>query len=124
MKRVLLPATLAVSVLLCAALGVWFAIARGVAATATAQGRLAGELLDANVPVDDALARTLLRPGIHLLLVDRASGVALDAANGGGIRPLAAGAAGAPPPEQPPPPGQNPPLRRPRAHSAHSYSHS
>jgi two-component system OmpR family sensor kinase len=109
MKRVLLPATLAVSVLLCAALGVRFAIARGVAATATAQGRLAGELLDANVPVDDALARTLLRPGIHLLLVDRASGVALDAANGGGIRPLAAGAAGAPPPEQPPPPGQNPP---------------
>jgi len=109
MKRVVLPATLAVAVLLCAAVGVWFAIAHAVATTAAAQGRLAGELLDANVPVDEALARTLLRPGLHLLLVDRANDVALDAANGGGIRPIAAGGAGVPPPEQPPPPGQNPP---------------
>lgn len=125
MKRVIVPATLAFAVLICAAVGVWLAIARGVAATAAAQGQLAGELLAANVPIGDDLARTLLRPGIHLFLIDRAKALVFDASTGGihqvqagadepgalpGAAPPGADAPGAPPANAPGgPPGADEP---------------
>jgi len=135
MKRVVVPATLAFAVLVCAAVGVWLAIARGVAATAAAQGQLAGELLAANVPIGDDLARTLLRPGLHLFLIDRSKALVFDASTGGihqvqagadepgalpgaappGAAPLGADAPGAAPADAPP--GAPPPDAPPRAGS-------
>jgi two-component system OmpR family sensor kinase len=107
MKRIVLQNTLAVAVLVCAAVGVWLAIAREVAATEAAQERLAGELLDANVPVGVNLARTLMRPGILLLVTDRAKRITVAAAGGTvGVHRLEAppGALEGPPDGGPPPP--------------------
>jgi len=115
MKRVVVPAALAVAVLVCAAAGIWLLIAREVVATAAAQGRLAGELLDAHVPIGEDLARTLIRPGIHLLLVDEVKGITFDAADGG-IHQVStrSGLPGGDPAEGPPP-GQGPPMQGPPA---------
>jgi signal transduction histidine kinase len=124
MKRVVVPATIAVGVLVCVAVGVWLAIARGVAATAAAQGQLAATLLDGNVPIGDDLARTLSRPGLHILLADPATRIVIDAPDDG-IHPLPPGSAArgeppaegqAPPAEAPPPlDGRPPPPGPPRA---------
>jgi len=106
MKRVVVPAALAVIVLLGCAAGVWVALVRSVATAMAAQSRLAGETLDANVPFTPALARTLVQPGLHVVMVDRATGTVLDATANGVIVRSPPGEGGGPPP---PPPGAPPP---------------
>jgi len=101
MKRILVSATVAVAVLTCAAAGTWIALVRGVASTMAGQARLAGELLDARTPPGDAMARTLVRPGIHVSIVDREAGTRIDAGSEGvTARPLPPG-----PPDFGGPPG-------------------
>ncbi|HEX3465798.1 MAG TPA: HAMP domain-containing sensor histidine kinase [Candidatus Elarobacter sp.] len=78
MKRNALFAAAAIAVLVCAAAGVWLAFVRSVADTMTAQARVADELLAADVPIDETFARTVLRPGIHVLAGDRRTGVVVD----------------------------------------------
>jgi signal transduction histidine kinase len=100
MRRSIVPATV-VLVVLAGAAGVWLLLVRGVSEATKAPGRLAGELLAAHVPVDERLARTLLQPGLHLTLVDRAAGVIIDAGSVGvSTHPLPPGAG---------PPGEFPP---------------
>jgi len=79
MKRVVVPALVAILILVCGALAAWIVAARIVVATIAAQARLAGELLDTHVPVSEVLARTLVRPGIHVVIVDPESGAVIDA---------------------------------------------
>ena len=95
MQRAAVPAAVAIVVLVCAAVVVWIGFVRSVADTMTAQARTAGELFDARVPAGEALARTLSRPGIHLLIADRRTGITVDAGSNG-VHVLPAG---------PPPPG-------------------
>jgi signal transduction histidine kinase len=111
MKRVVVPAALAVLVLLGCAAGVWVALVRGVAASMVAQSRLAGESLDADVPFTPALARALLAPGLRVVIVDRATRTVIDAGGSGVIvrTPPADGGAPPPPPGAPPPGGGFPP---------------
>lgn len=107
MNRVVVPAALAVLVLLGCAAGVWVALVRSVAGAMVAQSRLASESLAANVPFTPALARTLVQPGLHVVLVDRANGAVLDATAGGVIERPPPGGGGMMPP--PPPPMGGPP---------------
>jgi len=79
MKRVVVPALVAILILVCGALAVWIVTARVVQATIAAQGRLAGELLDARVPVSEVLARTLVRPGLHVVIEDPETSTLIDA---------------------------------------------
>jgi signal transduction histidine kinase len=79
----------------------------------SAQAHAAGELLDAHVPAGEALARSLLRPGLHVLIADSDAQTVTDAGNDGVItRPfppggfVAPGAAGF---EAPGPAGALPP---------------
>jgi signal transduction histidine kinase len=121
MNRVFLPAALAVLVLLGSAAGVWLALVHGVAAAMAAQAQLAGESLDARLPFTPALAQTLLQPGLHVVLIDRMNGTAIDAsASAIATRSIPAG--GPPPPPPPgapdtgaPPAGAPPPGQGPRA---------
>lgn len=109
MKRVVVPAALAAIVLLACAAGVWVALVGGVASAMAAQARLAGESLDANVPFTPALANTLLQPGLHVVLVDRGTGVVVDAtASGVIVRPPPENGAPPPPPPGAPQPGGEP----------------
>jgi len=117
MQRAALPAAVSIVVLVCAAVAVWIGFVRTIADTMTAQARTAAELFDARVPVGEALARTLLRPGIHLLITDRLAGTAVDAGSAG-IHVLPAGPwppdganDGSPP--APGPPGAGPPRHGP-----------
>jgi signal transduction histidine kinase len=120
MNRVLAPVALAVFVFLAAAAGAWLALVHGVATAMGAQAAVAGESLDANVPFTPALAQTLLRPGLHVILIDPASGNVVDADGSGVVvRPFQGNGALPPPPPgapspggQPPPPGQGPPARQ------------
>jgi signal transduction histidine kinase len=79
MKRVVVPALVASLLLVLGAIAVWIVAARVVGATIAAQGRLAGELLDARVPVSEVLARTLVRPGLHVVIEDPETGTLIDA---------------------------------------------
>jgi signal transduction histidine kinase len=79
MKRVVVPASVAILILVCGALAAWIVAARVVVATIAAQAHLAGELLDARVPIGEVLARTLVRPGIHIVIADPESGTVIDA---------------------------------------------
>ncbi len=111
MKRVVVPAALAAVVLLAVAAGVWVALVRGVAVAISAQSRLARESLDAGVPLTPALARSLLQPGLHVVLMDRDAGTVIDAtASAVIVRPQAGpGPGGLPGGPQGPPPGGGPP---------------
>jgi signal transduction histidine kinase len=112
MKRVVVPAALAVIVLLGSAVGVWVALVRGVATAMTAQARVAGDALDANVPFTAALARTLVQTGLRVVLVDHDAGRVIDA-TAGTVSVRAQPENGVPPPPPPgappPPPGAPPP---------------
>jgi signal transduction histidine kinase len=83
MKRFVLPATVAIAVLVCAAVAAWTVFVHGVADAMRAQARLAGDLLDANVPVGEGFARALLRPGVHVLAVDRRARIVVDGGSNG-----------------------------------------
>ena len=113
MNRVVVPAALAVLILLGSAAGIWVALLRGVATAMTAQSRLASETLDANVPFTPALARALVQQGLHVVLVDHNLGIVIDAtASGAIVRPGPGDGGqlpGAPPGAPPPPPGAPPP---------------
>jgi len=85
MKRVLVPAAAAILVLACAAAAVWIALVRGVAAALPVQAQLAQALLDARTPVGEAFARTLRQPGVHVFVMDRQTGLAIDAGSGGTV---------------------------------------
>jgi signal transduction histidine kinase len=125
MNRVVVPAALAVIVLLGSACGVWVALVRSVAAAMAAQARLAGESLDADVPFTPALARTLVQPGLRVVLFGRESGTVIDAtASAVVVRP--AGGAWPPPPGGPLPgaafpPGAAPP---PGAETPSAFAHA
>jgi signal transduction histidine kinase len=111
MKRVVVPAALAVIVLLVSAAGIWVALVRSVATAMSAQARLAGESLDANAPFTPALARTLLQTGLHVVLVDHLTGTFIDATAGAVTVRTQSENGGAPPPPPgapPPPPGAPP----------------
>jgi signal transduction histidine kinase len=117
MKRVVVPALVAILILACGAVVTWIVVARGIAATIAAQGRLAGELLDAHVPVSEVLARTLVRPGIRVAIADPETGRFIDGGDSvirtlplpaGGF-PGAPGLAPASPPFGGPPPFGAPP---------------
>lgn len=107
MKRAAVPA-LAIAVLVCAAVAVWIGLVRAVAETMTAQARVAGELLDGNFPVGEAFARSVVRPGIHLLAGDRRARIVVDAGSAG-VHTLPVGEDAAAPQEPPPPPNGGPP---------------
>jgi signal transduction histidine kinase len=111
MNRVVVPAALAVIVLLGSAAGVWVALVRGVATAMSVQSRVAGEALDANVPLTPALARSLLQPGLHVVLVDHGTGTVVDATAGAIVERTQPenGEPPPPPPGAPPPPGGPPP---------------
>ncbi len=83
MKRVLLPASVSIAVLVCAGVAVWIAFVHSVAETMTAQVRLADELLVAGVPTNEGFARTLLRPGVHVRIADRRARIFVDAGDAG-----------------------------------------
>jgi signal transduction histidine kinase len=116
MKRVVLIAAAAIAVLFCAAALVWSTLVHATASTVAEQARLAGELLDAKAPISDALASTLVRPGLHIFLLDRDTGLLIDG-SGGGITdhriPLGAGFPTDAAPRGGPPPGLQPPDDRP-----------
>jgi signal transduction histidine kinase len=118
MKRAVLPAV-TIAVLVCAAVAVWIGFVRAVAETMTAQARVAGELLDANVPVGEAFARSVLRPGIHLFAGDRRAGVVVDAGSAG-IQVLPTAQDGEP--RGAPPPGERPPHPGPLGSVALSFA--
>jgi signal transduction histidine kinase len=101
MKRAALFAAVATAVLVCAAAGVWIMLVRNIAETMTAQALVARELLDAGAPVGEGFARSVVRPGVHVLAADRRTGVVVDGGSAG-IRALRVprGAAG-PPPDEP-----------------------
>jgi signal transduction histidine kinase len=103
MKRAVLSAAVAIAVLLCAAVAVWFAFVHGVAETMRAQARVAEQLLDAKVPVGEGFARTVVRSGVHVLIGDRRTGTVVDGgSNGVRALPVPPGAprdAGPPPHE-------------------------
>jgi signal transduction histidine kinase len=111
MKRVVVPAVIAIVILAGVAAGVWFALRGSIAGAVTEQARLAGELLDAHVPVNESLVRSLVRPGLHVVLFDQQAGVVI-ASEGGGIavHPLPPDGIPAPggPPERPAPPPDAP----------------
>jgi signal transduction histidine kinase len=110
MYRVVVPAVLAVVVLLCTAAGVWFAHVRSVAVAVTTQSHVAAEVLDGNVGLTVAVARSLVQPGLHVVIIDRDSGSVIDA-NGAGVttRPLPGSPDGGGPPAFAfPPPGAPP----------------
>ena len=91
MRRLIAPATVILAVLACA-VGIWIFHVRDVGEATKTQGRLAGELLEAHVPLDERLARTLLQPGLHLTLIDRDAGIIIDAGSVGvSTHPLPAG---------------------------------
>jgi signal transduction histidine kinase len=106
MKRVVLPAALAVVVLFGCALGLWAGLVRSVAAAMSAQARLAGEALNANVPFTPDLARTLLQAGLRVVLVDHDAGTVIDATAGSVVvrSQPEPGTLPPPPPGAPPPP--------------------
>jgi signal transduction histidine kinase len=79
MKRVVVPAVVAILILACGALATWIVAARVVVATIAAQAHLAGEFLDTHVPASEVLARTLVRPGIHVVIADPENGAVIDA---------------------------------------------
>jgi signal transduction histidine kinase len=83
MKRAVFPAAVAIAVLLCAAAAVWLAFVHGVADTMSAQARVAEQLLDANVPVGEGFARTVVRSGVHVLIGDRRTGTVVDGGSNG-----------------------------------------
>jgi signal transduction histidine kinase len=110
MKRAVFPAAVAIAVLLCAAAAVWLAFVHNVAETMSAQARVADQLLDANVPVGEGFARTLVRSGVHVLIADRRTGTVVDGGSKGvRILPVPPGAIvpageprdGGPPPNAP-----------------------
>jgi signal transduction histidine kinase len=106
MQRAAVFAAVSIVVLVCAAVAVWIGLVRSVADTMTVQARTAAELFDARVPVGEALARTLARPGIHILIADRRSGIAVDAGSAGvHVLPAAPGFPDRPNDGNPPPPG-------------------
>jgi two-component system OmpR family sensor kinase len=83
MKRIIVPAIVAIVLLLCVAVGTWLTLVASVASAAALQARLGAELLDARIPIGIAMARTLARPGLHLTLVDRDAGIVVDAGSAG-----------------------------------------
>lgn len=109
MKRAVLFAAVATAVLVCAAAGVWILLVHSIADAMTAQALVARELLDTGAPVGEDFARSVVRPGIHILAADRRTGVVVDGGSAG-IRTLSAPeGATAPPPAGPPgarPPGE------------------
>jgi signal transduction histidine kinase len=110
MKRVVVPALAAIVVICCIAAGVWLVLTGYVAASVAAQARLSAELLDARAPMSEAVARSLLRPGIHVLLIDRGAGTFVDAGNEGVRTHLLPPPGDFPgPPGGMPPPGAGPP---------------
>ncbi len=118
MKRAVLPAAVAIAVLLCAAAAVWLAFVRGVAETMSAQARVAEQLLDANVPVGEGFARTVVRSGVHVLIGDRRTGTVVDGgSNGVHVLAVPSGATATAPvgePRDDGPPDGGPPPNEPR----------
>jgi signal transduction histidine kinase len=107
MKRAVVPAAVAIAVLVCAAVVAWLALLRGVSDAMASQARLAQDALAAGVPAGEPLARSLLRPGLHLFVVDRRRGIVVDAGSAGVHTLPGAGASPHPPPTDrgAPPPG-------------------
>lgn len=104
MKRSLAAAAIAIAFSICAAAALWFVHVRDLASAIATQSRAANDLLAANTP-SEALASALVRPGLHIFVIDRQTGVIIDSGRAG-IHTLPAPRAGpqnAGPPEARPP---------------------
>ena len=82
-RRVVASAAASVAFAIAAGAGVWFARVHVVADAAEQQARFARELLDARAHPDVAMARSLLVPGLHVVVVDVTNGRLCDAGSAG-----------------------------------------
>ena len=106
-RRVVASAAASVAFAIAAGAGVWFARVHVVADAAEQQARFARELLDARAHPDVAMARSLLVPGLHVVVVDVTNGRLCDAGSAGVAEHAFPpdGGPGLPPGQFGPPPG-------------------
>jgi signal transduction histidine kinase len=109
MRRVAIPASIAAAILVLAVACVWIVQAHDVAAGVSAQARVARALLDERVPLGEALAGSLVRPGLHVLIADGDAETVIDAGSDGVVtRPFPPGGFAGPGVfAGPPPPGSD-----------------